>query len=164
MELSLAALSAWRSYFCAIRGFRMYEEALDMTIAREAVQEFHDVVMNDHREAMQALDCEEFLEKGILAFDWLKQAENTVREAIARDIIKLTEEGHKAFESLYYSWLNPCETAEARISTAKKNGYNPENLDRFNECCEQVRTWIEENEWRKRTRKAVAGRFSKEPW
>ncbi|MCE9545301.1 MAG: hypothetical protein K8T25_07265 [Planctomycetia bacterium] len=151
-------------YYFAPKEMVMETEMLELRIARESVQDFHDNLMQAHAEAMDCLECEELLDKGISAYKWLSQAEATLREGAARGICPFTDKLRQALETLYYFWLDPCKYAEERIAAALEKGYNPDNLQEFRDCCERVRAWIEENEWRKRTRATSRRLANSEPW
>lgn len=142
------------------------EQSLELRIANESVRDFHEEIMREHHAAMACCDCEERLQKGIVAYRWLSNAEATVREGIVRGFL----EGEKATEALeaayllYQTWLYPCETAWKWVELLQLEGYTPDNLEEFRECADQVAAWVEEHQWREKTRVARSRRFAAEPF
>ncbi len=115
---------------------------LDCTLqlARKYVEEYtkHDEVMAQHYAMMEKCDaCEKLLRLGVNAHKWLRQADETFREA-ARQGIEVSAESRDALEFLYRGWLKPCGDAEKLIQKQKDLGYTPDNLGEFRLACEDV--------------------------
>ncbi|HEV7224390.1 MAG TPA: hypothetical protein VGN42_16900 [Pirellulales bacterium] len=134
-------------------------ESLEIAIATQRVRDYSDDVMQWHDEAMQALDCQDQLEKGIKAFDWLTRCEESILEAIRQGLIEPSERIDAAIVALYKAWLLPCDRAEAMIESQLGRGFEPGNLERFRDCCEQARDWLERRDWLQRTKPQDGNRF-----
>jgi len=106
-------------------------EALDLQIARRKVQDFHDQLISDHQDAMACRDCEDHLTLGMLAFQWLNRADETLAEAAREKLIDYTPDIHSMLEDLYKLWLEPCPKVFAWIGKVLESGHRPENLDAF---------------------------------
>jgi hypothetical protein len=102
-----------------------------------------DEVAGAHREAMDCRDCEDFLQLGIDAFQWVMRADQVLRRA--------TFEGKAAFDpaqaeagirALCALWLKPCEPANRWISLQESRGFKVDNVERFHECCTEMRAIV----------------------
>ena len=98
-----------------------------------------------HRDAMECRACEEFLSLGIGAYKWIRQADETLREA-ARQGFEVPEEAVNALRLLYRRWLTPCRRASKLIDAQKANGFLIGNLGEFNAACEYVRSQVRRQE------------------
>jgi len=96
-----------------------------------------------HREAMDCRDCEVFLELGIDAFRWVILADAAIRGAVAEGKLEFTPEIDAAIKHLCERWLVPCKYAEEWIAIQQARGYQIDNLDRFRECCGEMRAIVE---------------------
>lgn len=94
--------------------------------------------MKSHREAMECLDCEAFLQLGIEAYQWLLRADQAIRRSVFEDAIEWPADLNGTLELLFRRWLDPCEFARQRISVQESRGYEVANKDEFLDCCEQV--------------------------
>lgn len=142
-------------------------ENVALRLAQLCVHEYADEcrdVLKDHAEAMNCRDCEEFLQKGINAFKFLRYAEEVMRQADYRGIESFTEELRETVGKLYGAWSGPCEMAEKWITALDKEGYVPDNLKAFREACDQVQEIVEQQEWRGRSAHARNLSTSDEPW
>ncbi len=112
-----------------------------LLLAQKSVQDYgaKDALIAQHQQAMECCDCEDFLESGIKAYRWLKQADETLRAA-AQQGIDVSEECVPALASLYRGWLLPCEHAEQQIQLQHDRDFSVKNLDAFREACEVGRT------------------------
>jgi hypothetical protein len=105
-----------------------------------------DAVIEASRQADDCRDCEDFLQLGIDAFDWLIRADQKIREAIfdgAEGFDPLVED---ALRLLCQRWLKPCEHARKWAVIQFNRGYKVDNLDRFNECCEEMQAIVRAHE------------------
>jgi hypothetical protein len=119
----------------------MSEVSFELELAKKRVERFKDVsdeLMRDHLDAMQCLDCQDALEKGVHAFEAIRRADDVLREA-AGEGIPVSEQLIAFVESLYELWLTPCELVEQWIRELEARGYRPDNLDKFREASRQVR-------------------------
>ena len=109
-------------------------------VAERHVKEYidKDELMTLHQEAMQCRDCEDFLQAGIEAYNWLWRAETTAHEAVRKGI-PVSPDVVKAITALYRRWLRPCERAEAKIQEQLLNQHCPSNLADFRRVCDDVR-------------------------
>jgi hypothetical protein len=147
-----------------LKDAKRMNESLELKIAAEAIAEYHDELLAEHADAMERFDCQTHLQHGIDAFRWLASAEHTIREAIYRGLLENSPQLQELIESLYRRWLDPCVTAEQWIERQVEKQYTLDNLAEFRDCCEKVRAWIEENEWKKIARKANQVHFANEAW
>jgi hypothetical protein len=144
-----------------------FADSLEYQIAQRRVSDFTDEVMDDHHQAMDALDCEDFLEKGIKAEESLARLEETLREAMYLGLLVNPANGPGAKEALstfYRDWLNRCEEADAWATRVIERGYRPANLDRFLQVRESVESRVDQADWMERSAKSRRQRFSEEPW
>jgi hypothetical protein len=105
-----------------------------------------DAVIEAPRQSDDRRDCEDFLQLGIDAFDWLIRADQTFREAIFDGYKDFDPAVENALRSLCQLWLKPCERARKRIEIQLSRGYKVDNLDRFNECCEEMQAIVRAQE------------------
>ena len=111
-----------------------------LQLAQKYVEEYtkHDDAMAQHYAVMEKCEaCEEFLRLGVNAHKWLRQADETLREA-ARQGIEVPAESRDALEVLYRDWLEPCADAEKLIKKQEDSGYAPGNLAEFRLAREDV--------------------------
>ena len=140
-------------------------ETLDLQIARKRIQGYEeDALIRQSAEAVDCMDCEEFLNSGIQAFRWLDRAEETRREAIYQGLVEFDPTVAKAIEALYLAWLRPCTRAEQWIANVQSYGHIPNNLDEFRQCCEEVRDRVERQNWLKLASTSRTAAFVSEPW
>jgi hypothetical protein len=115
-----------------------------LRLAQKHVEEYarREEAMDQHRAVMKKCDtCESFLCLGINAYRWLKQADDTLREA-AREGLEVPEECRDELEIAYRDWLKPCPHAERLIEEQQELGYKPENLEEFKRACEDVKKQV----------------------
>jgi hypothetical protein len=121
------------------------------------------------RHALSA-SCEDILQLGINAFEWLKRAEKRWTNAIQAGRIQYDPESQAAFDRLFSAWLEPCKWAEEKISLELATGSVPENLESFRSCCteaaEIVAKRAAENSQAEREEHelAIAGRRALSAW
>jgi hypothetical protein len=108
----------------------------------EAYSAKDDELMATHQQAMECRDCEEFLDTGIHAYQWLRRAEETAREA-AREGIEVSPDAVAAIKLLYRSWLRPCAHAEQRIREQEAAGYHVSNLADFRSAGDDVKKRVQ---------------------
>jgi hypothetical protein len=144
-----------------------FSDALEYQIARRRVRDFTDTVLDEHHQAMDSFNCEDFLEKGIRAEESLARLEETLREAIYLKIIEDPSEGpgaKQALNAFYLAWLHRSEEADAWVARVQANGYRLTNLDTFLRCRESVEARLDQADWLSRSEKSRRERFSEEPW
>ncbi|MBS0266192.1 MAG: hypothetical protein JSS02_29955 [Planctomycetes bacterium] len=138
-----------------------------LDLAQRHVAEYtneSDRLMREHGAAMKCRDCEEFLQQGINAFKWLRQADDFLREADAAGVEAYTAELRETFDLLYKKWLEPLAFAEQWIQENVKGGYAPDNLAEFSQICEEAREFVETREWRHLSRVARGKLSAQEDW
>ena len=118
-----------------------------LLIAEQRVRAYseRDALMEQHAQAVNCRDCEDLLQCGIEAHQWLRKADETLREA-ARAGFDVGEEAREALDLLYRTWLRPCEHAERRIREQQELGFTVAHLDRFRDACEFVRRQVRKQE------------------
>jgi hypothetical protein len=118
-----------------------------LLIATQRVKAYRerDALMEQHAQAMECRDCEDFLQAGIEAYKWLRQADESLREA-AKAGFDVGEEAKQALDTLYRCWLDPCEHAERRIQEQQKVGFPIANLPAFREACTFVERQVRKQE------------------
>ncbi len=102
-------------------------------------------LMRRHAEAIDCRDCEDFLQLGIDAFDWLNRADESIRRAILNGRAEYDPKAERTLLEMYARWLRPCEHAERWIAVQAKRGFHVDNSGRFRECCVDVRAIVEDN-------------------
>ena len=115
-----------------------------------------DNLIAEHNNAMEACDCDLWLEIGINAFEWITRAEGTLRKAIynGHEIETLNEETlSEALDVLYSSWMEPCAKTQKWMQVHEERGYKLENSSKFLECYESALEIIEQREWAANARK-----------
>ncbi len=137
-------------------------DSLEYRLAAHYVDDFADHVMKDHYAAMESYDCQELMEKGILAFEWLDRAEKTIREASYLGIVDFTVDAKESVEKLYGAWLNPCVKVDQWLDNLLAQGYRPANVDRFQECKAEVADRTQRKAWASLARKARLKRLAEE--
>lgn len=117
-----------------------------------------------HTEAMDCRDCEEFIQSGLEAFKWLCRSEQLVRQASYRGLCQFDDDTRSAFDMLYRAWLKPCDFAEEWIQKQVARGYTLDNLEEFRDACESVEYIIEHRGWVNETASSLQEQLSKEDW
>jgi hypothetical protein len=123
-------------------------ENLALRTARNCVRYYNDESANlleRHAEAMDCRDCEDLLQLGIDAFHWLGRADQATRAAVYRGQAEYDPSFEVALATLYAEWLRPCVYADRWAAVQEKRGFHVENLDKFRQCCEEVRAIVEAN-------------------
>jgi hypothetical protein len=105
-----------------------------------------DDLMNRHAEAIDCRDCEDFLQLGIDAFNWLNRADESIRRAICAGSIQHDHKIERALHVMYARWLRPCVHAERWIAVQEQRGFRVDNLRTFRECCAEVRAIVDNND------------------
>lgn len=139
-------------------------DSLEFAIAQKRVDDYALEAPRPDPQAIERRECEGFLHRGIDACKWLLRAEEVVREAAYEGIIPFAPQAEEALQSLYQSWLSPCEMAEAWISKLAETGHAPASVDEFRKCCQHVRGWLEQRDWLKRSRQSLEKRLAEEAW
>lgn len=124
----------------------MNDDVLALKMARRHVKDFNDesdCLIREHREAMECLDCEAFLQIGIDAFQWLTRADLVVRKAIFLGKLEYDPELDAQIAGEFRKWLGACDSAKAWMEKQIGRGYKLDNLDDFRECEDQVRAIVE---------------------
>ncbi len=115
--------------------------ATDITLelAKKHVSKYaeQDRIMAQHCSAMKCRDCEDFLQLGIEAYQWIARADQTLRQA-AVEGLDVPEEAKDVLCKLYTSWLTSCAHAEDRIREQEQQGFTVANAGRFRESRENV--------------------------
>jgi hypothetical protein len=103
-----------------------------LLVAAQRVRAYteRDALMERRAQAMEGRECEDLLQCAVEAFNRLKGADETLREA-AKAGFDVGEEVKEAIDSLYRTWLAPRERAERRIRECRERGFSIENLDQF---------------------------------
>lgn len=112
--------------------------------ARKTVREFaeHSSVIRDHHDAMECRDCEDFLERGIHAFESLIRADQFFRLAVAEGSLEYDPVIEDALEKLFRVWLDPCDRAYKWVDSLHQRGLEIDNLDTFKRCETEVRAIV----------------------
>lgn len=110
--------------------------------ARKHVDDF-DAVIKDHYEAQDCNDCEDFLQMGIDAFEWIIRADEVIRAAIYAGDMEYDEELDHGIQLLLKVWLRPCENAFKWIAKCESLGFKIHNLAHFRECHNEVLAIVE---------------------
>ena len=137
-----------------------------LRLAKKRVEEYRDqdAIMSQHQEAMACRDCEDFLEHGIEAYNWLRQADRVLRQA-AVEGFGVSEEARDALAALYRVWLNPCPHAEERIKQQEERNFRLRNLHEFRAACEYVEQQVRLLDMEEEIDDAFEGRvFDEEFW
>jgi hypothetical protein len=123
----------------------------------------YDEIMARHAEAMECRDCEDLLEHGLNAFQWLRRAEEVLRQTARAGICKTPEDnqsirdGHEALNGLFSEWLRPCQHTEERIAQQEKLGFTPARAEEFRSACEYVRRRVRKVELHEELEQAFSG-------
>lgn len=92
-------------------------------------------------------DCEAFLQRGIVAFQRIRLAEDVLRDADSRGLITLADSDVDQIDALYREWLGRQARAEEFVVRLGSNGSQPANLDAFRQVCDEARDAVEQREW-----------------
>ncbi|MDZ4818927.1 MAG: hypothetical protein SGJ20_08150 [Planctomycetota bacterium] len=96
-------------------------------------------------QAMECHECENFLQLGIDAFNWLTRADAENRKAIFSGRIEHDSQVDDAIDALYHAWLKPCGVAEKWIASQIGRGFELDNLEEFRKCVAEVRAIVSED-------------------
>lgn len=145
------------------------DSCLELELARNSLIDFttatpHDQVTARHVEAMECRKCEEKIQYGIQAFKWLVRAEETIREALYRNLIPPTRDPREALHTLYTAWLEQFEGVSEKIARHKEAGYECSGAAELYECANRVQEWLSDSEWRSSAARANRANQEGEPW
>jgi len=132
-------------------------DRISLDEAQRLVREFtddSDALMRNHEEAMECWACQEFLQKGITAYESLQHADEILRDAHAEGEFEFTANLREAVDRLYAAWLQPCAFANRWAEQIRAKGYEIDNLERFRSTCDEVEAALQEREWCKAARRA----------
>ena len=121
-------------------------------------------IMQDHSLAMACRDCEDFLQMGIDAFRWLQRAEENIRDGAMSGAVSFNLEVDEAITRMYEKWLGPCDDAEMWVAEQLRQGFTPDNLNKFRACCEEVRDTIEKRSLCQKARTARQNCSKEDAW
>ncbi len=94
-------------------------------------------------ESVECRNCEDFLQLGIDAFDWIVRADRLVRHAMFNGIGEFDhDQAEDAICALCRGWLEPCELANKLVAFQHQRGFRVDNLDRFRECCVEMQAIV----------------------
>ncbi len=121
----------------------LLDQDYSLKLAKKHVEEYskQDSIKALHNEAMECRDCEDWLEIGLEAFRWLKQADQTIRQA-AVEGFAVSSSAPNSIATLYRAWLRPCDRAEGLAKEQIGRGFRLKNLTEFREACEFVRQQV----------------------
>jgi len=119
---------------------------LTLELAQRHTQTFADDVKHSHHNAMECYDCQEMLQHGIDAFNWIQIAEKVLREGDAAGLVDIGVEVDDAINSLWEMWLRPVEGAEKKIAQTRAKGFIPDNMHEFNRVKEHAFEIVESNQ------------------
>lgn len=125
-----------------------------LDIARDRVAQFEDAVdplMNDHHAAMNCLDCEAFLQKGIDAIRWLRLAEQAVMSQHKLAVTLVPTEFYVWLDGAYNAFVLRSKLAQQWITDCDARGYSVANSKEFFNCLESAEDWLEQRSWRNQT-------------
>lgn len=140
---------------------------LALNLARRRIHDYAGETASwaqQHAEAMECRDCEEFLQKGISAYKWLRRAEETMREADSEGLFDFDTELREAVGDLYQAWLQTLPLVENWIAALQQRGYSLDNLADFQAVREAVQDVIDQKDWQSSATRARVRCSSEEPW
>jgi len=90
----------------------------------------------DHQDAMECLDLEQWISDGLLAFNTVKAIYKEIGKMVYAepppvDIINCLTE---AFQSMFTQWIITAESGDARIASCQKKGYEISRLNDFKQA------------------------------
>ncbi len=114
-------------------------ELLALRTARKHVQNFERestaaVVMQEHHDAMECRNCEDFLQLGIDAFHWVMNADCRMRVAVSEGDVAADDSFELLLLALCSQWLVPCAFAEQWIARLEADGFKLDNAEEFRNC------------------------------
>jgi hypothetical protein len=121
-------------------------DTTSLALAKQGVARYRDFdaeLMARHSEAMDSYRCEEFLDRGIQAYNHLKKADETLRNA-AREKLQVPEELVAVLRTLYEQWNGPCARAKQMISDQEHRGFQLRNVPEFVAACRDVEDRLRE--------------------
>jgi hypothetical protein len=138
-----------------------------LRLAEKHVEEYDErdkKLIAAYRAAMKCRDCEEFLQLGIDACKFIRQADTVLRQA-AVEGLEVPVEAKDALSRLYRGWLAPCPRAEERIKQQEMQGFKPSNLKEFRDACEYVTQQVRLLDMEKHLESAFQGQvFDEDFW
>ena len=96
-----------------------------------------------HVSAMECRDCEDFLQLGIDAFNWMIRADEQFREAIFDGRIEYDAETDESLSLLFRTWLKPSSYAEKWAAEQTERGFTLEKIAQFRQCVTEVRAIVQ---------------------
>ncbi len=98
-----------------------------------------DSWLNDHRQAMQCLDFEEFLRFGLTFFEFINHLDESWRHRVRRKIETYSPECHDIILELYRLWMRPCDKLIQVIERFEADGFDIEPKEVFLAACRECR-------------------------
>ena len=96
-------------------------------------------VIKDHREAMDSLDCEAFLQLGIDAYDWVVRADRAIRKAVLSGQLEYDKTIDVTLENMLHVLIKAYDHVGTWIKKVEERGYVLDNISRFRESELQAR-------------------------
>ena len=93
-----------------------------MVFARREIDHF-DAVLAQHHTAIACRDCEEVVQQGIKAFDWIDRAEEALIRAEDDCLVDYSPEAHQQIHQWYASWLDSAKQVLASAADLARSGY-----------------------------------------
>ncbi|MGW8256122.1 MAG: hypothetical protein ACWGMZ_01420 [Thermoguttaceae bacterium] len=121
-------------------------------------------IMQQHNLAMECRDCEDFLQLGIEAFNWIQRSWQNYQQRIFDGQASHDPQVEKRFTELYRHWLETGDKVGQWIRIQTGRGYYPDNLDEFKKYCEEVRDILEQRSLLEKGKKARANCPNEDIW
>lgn len=101
--------------------------------------------MAKHKQAMECLDCESFLQLGIDAFNWLNRADEQIRYSILKGKMEHDPQVDEAIQVLFEAWMVPCKIAHEMVKLQRERNFKLDNLDEFLRVEANVKAILKDN-------------------
>jgi hypothetical protein len=145
----------------------MNADCLPLQVARNRVRGFaesFEELSERPNHNGDSRDCEEFLRRGIDAFEWLRRCEEMLREADYAGVATLHAATQEAIGMLYTTWLDSCGGGLQWLDRLESRSLQVEHADRFREICDDVNDIVASRQWLRLADTARTLATTSEPW
>lgn len=107
---------------------------------------FEEHLMQDHKEAMECMDCETCIQLGLDAYKWLVRADEQFNQSVAQGIMEFDKMIADTIENIYSIWYDLSNKMNTWIDLQITRGFELNNLRKFRECQRLVKAAISESD------------------
>jgi hypothetical protein len=134
-----------------------------LSIASQSVEEYSDTsaqsldAMKDHEVVKECWKCEDWLDRGLKAYQAISGADNLLRSGAEQGKFDLTHELQDLIVATYETWLQPSTHAEKWIDSLSERQQRPKNADDMLIAINAIRSLVSTRRARREKIKRMSG-------